>query len=107
MKTVTVYGASDDLIELEGDLNEEFNVYSRDDDDERILAFSDGTLLSVTYDKTGCWRVNRMAKGSAEFNKVEADGPDTDNYTDKVTLTGDIRWCLMGKEVVMGGKGER
>lgn len=93
MKTITVYGASDDLIELEGDIRDEFSP--EDVDATTKLAFSDGTVLSVLYDRDGCWRVNRVAEGTAKMEKVEAEGPDGD-YTDRVTLTGDIRWCVAG-----------
>lgn len=94
MKSVTVYGASDDLIEIEGAISDEISP----DDDEKPtrLAFSDGTVLSVVYDKDGCWRVNRVAEGSAKMEKVEAQGSDTDNYSDRVTLTGEIRWMVAG-----------
>lgn len=94
MKTVTVSGASDDLIELEGDIRDE--ISPRNEEDPVKLAFSDGTVLSVVYDKDGCWRVNRVAEGTAKMEKVEAAGADTDNYSDRVTLTGDIRWCVAG-----------
>lgn len=94
MKTVTVSGASDDLIELEGDIRDE--ISPRNEEDPVMLAFSDGTALSVVYDKDGCWRVNRVAEGTAKIEKVEADVADTANYSDRVTLTGDIRWCVAG-----------
>lgn len=93
MKTVTVYGASDDLIEIEGAIRDEI---SPSDEKPAKLAFSDGTVLSVVYDEDGCWRVNRVAEGSAKMEKVAAEGPDTDNYSDRVTLTGDIRWMVAG-----------
>lgn len=96
MKTVTVYGASDDLIELEGDIRDEISPNNNEEDNPTKLAFSDGTVLSVVYDKDGCWRVNRVAEGTAKMKKVEAEGPDTDNYTDRVTLTGDISWVVAG-----------
>ena len=93
MKTVTVDGASDDLIEIEGAIRDEI---SPSDENPAKLAFSDGTVLSVAYDKDGCWRVNRVAEGSAKMEKVDTEGPDTDNYSDRVTLTGDIRWMVAG-----------
>jgi hypothetical protein len=94
MNSVTVYGASDDLIEIEGAICDELGC----DMGETVkLAFSDGTVLSVTYDADGCWRVTRVAEGEAKMEKVEAEGPDTDNYSDRVTLTGDIRWTVAGR----------
>ena len=93
MKTVIVYGASDDLIEIEGDISEEI---SPNDESPAKLAFSDGTVLSVVYDADGCWRVTRVVAGTATMEKVEAEGPDSKNYSDRVTLTGDIKWVVAG-----------
>lgn len=99
--TVTIYGASDDLIEVEGDLREEFNPYSNDDAEPDYLAFSDGTVLSVVYAKDGCWRINRVVTGAAVYEKSEAEGSDTDNYSDRVTLTGDsLTWVVFGSRLV-------
>lgn len=92
MKEVTIYGASDDLIEIEGDIREE--IYANDETGN-FLAFSDGTILSVNYGKEGIWRVNRLQAGSAAMDKIEATDPDGD-YTDRVTLRGDIKWVCGG-----------
>lgn len=95
MKTITIYGASDDIICLEGDIREEVNP--KNPEKGTRLAFSDGTVLSVVYDDDGCWRVNRIANGASQVEKVEALGPDSTEYSDRVTLTGDIRWCVAGE----------
>lgn len=92
---LTIYGASDDLIEIEGDIREEFNPI----DESSKLAFSDGTVLSVSY-TDGCWRINRLAKGTSEYSKIESEGADSDNYSDKVTLVGDIKWVVFGSQMV-------
>lgn len=97
--TVEVYGASDDLIEVEGVLSEEFNFYSTNDEKKRYLSFSDGTVLSAQYDRDGIWRFNRLATGTARYEKTEGTDPDGD-YTDRVTLTGDLWWVMFGKEFV-------
>lgn len=95
---VTIYGASDDLIEIEGDLREEFNP----DEYGKLgyLAFSDGTLLSIQYSDTTdwIWRINRLAEGLSTYSKT--DGTDSDDdYTDKVTLEGDsLSWVVYGHQ---------
>lgn len=104
-QTVTVYGASDDLIEIDGAISEEFSAYSSDDSGW-ILAFSDGTLLSVRYDGEGCWRIGRLVAGTAAFTHTPAAGPDAD-YTDRVTLTGDIAWCVKGTHFARAAAGAR
>ena len=94
--SITVYGASDDLIEIEGDIREEFN-WIPEERETRVLAFSDGTLLRVSYDDDGIWRLVRMVKGSANFEKVEGDAEE--DTPDKVTLSGaEIKWVVLGEE---------
>lgn len=102
--TTTVYGASDDLIEVDGLIREEFNVI----DEPRYLAFSDGTVLRIEYAGDGCWRVDQRAKGSCSVEKVH-DGTDEDEprrpdgtptYSDVVVLTGDISWVVCGADFV-------
>lgn len=85
MKTVTVTGASDDLIEVEGGLREEFDWYS---DKPCWLNFSDGTQLKALYDDEGIWRFERTREGAAEYSRTPGDG----EANDIVTLTGDVRW---------------
>ena len=101
---VRVYGASDDLIEVEGDLREEFNAY--DLEDGAVLAFSDGTVLRAVYDDDGCWRLTRLAEGRGLMRKIEAfdladeglkhPGTDVPGYSDLVTLEADIEWVVFG-----------
>ena len=98
-----VYGASDDLIEIEGDISEEFCHPSMSDDGAKWwLGFSDGTVLAVHYD--GQWRFPIVAKGSAavsrdETTEEEGNRPDgKPAYSDVVTLDGDVRWALLGSD---------
>jgi len=85
-----VYGASDDLIEFEGDLTGEVGAYDPDDDDEGIgtlVAFSDGTVLAVRYGKpaaNGVWALDVLVKGSL-FDRVEVcNDEDATPYSDQV-----------------------
>lgn len=94
MKEIKIYGASDDLIEIEGDITEEFSHYS--DDEPFYLGFSDGTVLSIDYNYEGFWRINRLSIGSAEYSKHEGMD-DSSDYSDIVTLKGDIKWAVGGK----------
>ena len=87
------YGASDDLIEIEGDIREEFNP----SEDDGILAFSDGTILRVSYDNDGMWRIAPIAVGSAVYEMVQGTDPDND-YSDHAWLTGDIEWVVFGSQ---------
>lgn len=93
--TVIISGASDDIVSLEGAIRAEF--YPKDPNTGMKLAFSEGTVLAVHYDKDGCWRVNRLVTGAAKYEKTEATDPDGD-YSDNVTLTGEIKWVVGGDE---------
>lgn len=96
MATVTIYGASDDLIEVDGDISDEC--------DGGLLVFSDGTVLNVAYTEEGVWRITPIAKGSARMEKVEAVSGDDGNYSDRVTLTGDLKWVVFGETFVAAKK---
>jgi len=81
---IRIYGASDDLIEIEGDIRDEFSYW---EDNENYLAFSDGTVLHIEYCDDGIWRIRRMAAGGFIFANKEAVDADGDQYSDVVTLT--------------------
>jgi hypothetical protein len=98
MTTITVFGHSDDLIEFEGDLREEIGWY--EDSKPCHIAFSDGTLLSILYDKDGIWRISRVAVGSTDYQKTEGTSSEHD-YSDRVTLTGDIFWVKCKDETFL------
>lgn len=103
MKTVTIHGQSDDLIEIEGDIEQEF--MSAYEDDEILLIFSDGTVLRVKYDKGGVWRITKVVEGAATMTKVEAPEDDEDNYSDRVTLVGDLQWVAYAHDITYAKKG--
>jgi hypothetical protein len=90
--TITVYGASDDLIELGGDIREEFDAYRKGE----VVAFSNGTLLRVRYEDTGIWRITLL---SGEAHIVPAPADDEDNYSDRATITGPVKWVAFGDQV--------
>ena len=68
---ITVYGASDDLIEV------------------------DGTILRITYMPSGVWRIGVVTRGSAELKVEPAPEGDEDNYSDRATLDGAV-WVVHG-----------
>lgn len=90
---ITIYGASDDLIELEGDIREEWDGY---DCGDSYIAFSDGTLLHITFDNEGIWRITPCTIGEGtEYTNKQAIVSEDDN-SDVVTLSGKtIIWALM------------
>ena len=90
--TTTIYGASDDLIELEGAIRDEFNAY----DETSQLAFDNGAILAIRYDDDGIWRIeNANHHPSVTLTRCEdRDGftdPDGPVYSDLATITGATR----------------
>jgi hypothetical protein len=95
--SITVYGASDDLIEVDGDISEEFSYHDYDGDGD-LLAFSDGTVLRVRFGDSGVWRITPVVRGTADLEIVQApegDEDDEDARTDRATLSG-ATWVVQG-----------
>lgn len=88
--TVRVYGASDDLIEVEGDLREEFGAC----DTVVMLVFADGTRLRVVYSPEGYngrWQIAVLDDPTGTVKHTPALDEDA-NYSDVVEFETDSRW---------------
>lgn len=83
-----VYGTSDDLIELEGCLNEEIPCY----DGNVILEFSDGTVLKIEYGKPegAIWKITPMSVGHNFIELTECLDDEENPYSDVAVLDFDI-----------------
>ena len=90
---IKIYGASDDLVEVEGGIREEFNPSGND---PSYLIVSEGSVFKIVYDDDGIWRVNRIITGTAEVSKV--DGDVVQDTNDIVTVSGDIRWIIFATD---------
>lgn len=99
---VKISGASDDLIELDGDIVEEYDSY----DTPTYLAFSEGTVVKLQYCETGIWRVTVEREGAATATYtqrgVDYDAPDPEPrdaiavpYSDCLKLEHDARFTLV------------
>lgn len=100
---ISVYGVSDDLIEVEGDIREEF---SNPEGKPGYFAFSDGTILAIFYSNEGTWRIQVLSTGPnsnvtvkpAEQRQIE-EGPDV--YSDRARIEfvgGPIKHVVFGTE---------
>jgi hypothetical protein len=93
---ITVYGASDDLIEVYGDIDEEFSPFSDYDNGERqdgaYLTFSNGTILRIEYD--GIWRICPVLNATSVSIQQCAED-DEEEYSDKAVLDADIQWVAL------------
>lgn len=102
---IRVCGYSDDLIDVEGKLlSEEFSFMPNDSGDSRYLAFSDGTLLSCSYDRDGMWRFGVLQKGTSYISKDECLEETKDNHSDVVWIGDDVKWVVFGSELVRARK---
>jgi hypothetical protein len=90
---ITVYGASDDMIEVEGDITEEFDYTGDTPNSGDLLAFSDGTVLRIRFDDAGVWRIVKVAGGPVDI--AQAPEGDDSNYTDRATIKG-ADWVVHG-----------
>ena len=96
-----VYGASDDLIEFEGDVNGEVSCYGTDDRDTGVLvACSDGTLLDVKYGKSdlGIWAITVLRKGELLIGVDVCADEDADPYSDVARFYDGMEWARAAKE---------
>lgn len=81
-----IYGASDDLIEMEGDIRDEWDAVQ---EGPYHFNFTDGTHVIINYGRGGEWSVNLMASGSLleRSRFVPSEGRDSKNYSDHLFLT--------------------
>jgi hypothetical protein len=92
-----VYGASDDLVEFDGDIHGEVCCYGTDDDDHPgvLLVFSDGTLLIVKYGKLGrgIWGVTLLRQGALFQTIDQCTEEDADPYSDVAYFAPGLKWA--------------
>jgi hypothetical protein len=100
-KGTRVYGASDDLIEFEGDLRGEVGCHGTDDDEDMgvLLAFSDGTILTARYGKNGegIWALFAVCNGSMLERIDPCNDADADPYSDVAHFKPGKLKCWAGK----------
>lgn len=92
--SVTIYGASDDLIEIDGDLSEEFGSY---DAGTQYVAVSTGLLATIAYGQgdEAFWRIHVLVPGTAPYKLTQATDESSD-YSDKLTIEGEVAWVVVG-----------
>lgn len=96
-KGLRIYGASDDLIELEGDISDEFGCYNPGEDGA-LLTLSDGTAIAWTYNDDGIWKAEVLAKGPL-FGSIEpCCDSDADPNSDVVTMLSGVKRAWLAKE---------
>ena len=92
---IKICGWNDDLIEVEGDIEEEFNV---DNEKEYYIALSDGTCAQVYFDQAGIWRVVLITKGLRTMDYVHTY--NSEDRTEELNLTGGpYKWVMLSEEI--------
>ena len=96
-----VYGASDDLIEFDGDVHGEVGCYGTDDSEDKPIAFfSDGTVLKIAYclNVPGVWGIAVLRKGTL-FDKIDpCDDEDADPHSDLAHFKDGLKWAYFARE---------
>lgn len=89
-----IYGSSDDLIEVEGKIEEEFDHYSNK---PALLVFSDGTILTMSYGKNGMgiWQIMVIVEGDS-FESFSIATTEKE-HSDQVILN-DVDWVIFSNE---------
>jgi hypothetical protein len=97
--STTIYGASDDLIEFEGDVYGEVGCYGHDSEDEAVLLFcSDGTLLRMWYGHGGIWCIRCVFPGIL-FDRIEqCHDANADPHSDVAYFKGGLKAAYVAKE---------
>ena len=86
---VRIYGASDDLVEIDGSAYD--NEIGCDSEDCRIW-FEDGTIIHITYGKglLGIWNIEIEKIGTAKFDLQICEDEDADIYSDIFEIDSEI-----------------
>lgn len=102
--TTRIYGASDDLFEVEGDVTGEAGAYGadrRDSHGKGLIAFcSDGTILRVVYGDDalrGIWKLTVLERGSLLDRVDVCTDVYADPYSDVVHFAKGLKWVYLAK----------
>jgi len=87
---VKIYGASDDLCEIEGSdfMEDEIGCFKKDVE----IRFYDGTIIRVGYNKPGLgiWYIVIVNRGDAESELTVCDDEDADIYSDIFEIDAEV-----------------
>lgn len=91
-----IYGASDDLLEFEGEVEGEVGAY----DVERLIVCSDGSVLTAEYGKgpLGIWKLTVINRGSCFIGLKECLDEDADIDSDVAEFGSGLRWAIVASD---------
>lgn len=96
-----IYGASDDLVEFDGDFRGEVGCFGTDDQDRGVLVIvSDGTILEVKYGKGGdaIWEVKLLKQGALYDRIQPCLDSDDDPHSDIAHFREGVKWAYAATE---------
>lgn len=91
---IEIYGSSDDLIEIEGDVCEEFTY---DEYNDNLIIVSTGHILRIRYDDQGVWRITPVSGPIPSV--TQAPENDEDNHSDRAKIEGAVRWVALAQAI--------
>lgn len=98
-----IYGYSDDLVEIEGAINDEWGCFHHKK--PIPIEVSDGTKATIFYD--GEWKINVPFAGSKYVEKIDSVGDDNEHtgkadgctsYSDVLIFEDGIEWVKVGSK---------
>jgi len=96
-----VYGASDDLIEFDGDVTGEVGHFGTDDNERGdLIIFSDGTLLEIKYVKAdmAIWGIIGIKAGDL-FDRIDSCNDEDANPSSDIAYFKDgLKWAYVATE---------
>lgn len=96
-----IYGASDDLIEFDGEVSGEVGCYGTDNRENGVLVMcSDGTVLDVKYGKggMGVWGILVIHRGPLFDHIDHCSNEDTSPHSDVVCMKQGLKWIYAATE---------
>ncbi len=96
-----IYGASDDLIEIDGDQRGEVGFYQSDDDaSPALVVCSDGTVMTIRYGKgkLAIWAIDVIRPGELLERVDECRDEDADRYSDTAHFRDGLLWVHVATE---------
>ena len=82
---IKIYGSSDDLIEIEGDVREEFSHFGGD---PAYLHLGTSAVIKCQYTNEGLWRLEVLRIDNAEVVSFK-DGNVDDDTNDELVIVGE------------------
>lgn len=102
-KGTKIYGASDDLVEFDGDVDGEVSAYGTDSGEEGhgvLVLCSDGTALEVRYGKQdrAIWGVYPIREGLLFKGIKQCDDEDDTPHSDVAEFEPGLKWAYVATE---------